>query len=90
VAAVNDHLNRIFDTLVEYGILAGGESTVDPEGAEAIEPALFDPSDNDLERVRQVAITALEDVSALVGESEADIDGEMVADGESSSADTDA
>jgi len=47
-------------------------------------------SDDDLERVRQVAITALKHVSALVDESEAAMDDEMVADGESSSADADA
>lgn len=90
MAAANDHLNQIFDTLVEYDILAGGESAVDPEGAEAIEPAFFDTSDDDLERVRQVAIPALKNVSELVGESKAAMDDEMVADGESSSADADA
>jgi len=31
VAAANDHLEQIFDTLAEYDILAGGKPAVDPE-----------------------------------------------------------
>lgn len=66
------------------------DGEVDPESADAITPDLFDPSGDDLERVRQAVITALEDVTELVGESEAATDDEMVANGESSSADADA
>jgi hypothetical protein len=61
VAAANEHLERIFDTLAEYDILAAGEPAVDPEA--------YTPEDLALLRQEfEGATTAVEELNEIQAE----------------------
>ena len=61
VAAANDHLERIFDTLAEYDILAAGEPAVDPEA--------YTPEDLGVLRQEfEGATTAVEELNEIEAE----------------------